>query len=411
LFWTDGQPEQTAGTNIHTDFRLDANGRLALVRLVGGQPQITDYLTWDGLGANVSYGSSPEGQGVFRSTLHTPSPGDTNIEPALAVFINEWMAINNGTDILDPADGIRDDWFELYNGEAQTVDLGGFFLTDDEFFPMKYRIPSNGQYRLPPGGFRLVWADNQTNQNSGNRADLHANFRLGGLFGAIRLYAPDGQTLVDAISYGPQTADISEGRYSDGASARTSMTHPTPRSNNAHPTYNTRPRLPVLPPQPVAPGQTITVNIRAFDPDVPPQLLTHALDAGPPGLQFNPGGMYRWIVPTNQPLGDYALDIHVTDNGVPPRTDSRTYIVSVRSLQVILGTPPPVIQYVGRLNGQATFTIATIPGRTYRALYKDDLNLPTWTQLDRVFVAANAIASLTDTTAVPQRFYVVVQLD
>ena len=43
--------------------------------------------------------------------------------------------------------------------------------------------------------------------------------------------------------------------------------------------------------------------------------------------------------------------------------------------------------------------------------YKDDLAAPDWLQLDRDFVAANPIASITDTLAGSQRFYVVVLLD
>jgi hypothetical protein len=44
-------------------------------------------------------------------------------------------------------------------------------------------------------------------------------------------------------------------------------------------------------------------------------------------------------------------------------------------------------------------------------LYTDDLNTSTWTQLGRDFVAANPYASLSDGSAVPQRFYRVQQLD
>jgi len=44
-------------------------------------------------------------------------------------------------------------------------------------------------------------------------------------------------------------------------------------------------------------------------------------------------------------------------------------------------------------------------------LYKDDVSAPAWTQLDRDFVAANPIASITDALSNPQRFYTVLQVD
>jgi hypothetical protein len=78
---------------------------------------------------------------------------------------------------------------------------------------------------------------------------------------------------------------------------------------------------------------------------------------------------------------------------------------------VVPGGPPPVIGSVFTVGGQATFTIETTPGRTYRVLYTDDLSTLIWTPLDRDFVAANPYASLTDGSAAPHRFYRVLQLD
>jgi hypothetical protein len=75
---------------------------------VNSEPQITDHLTWPTLGANVSYGGYPDGQLVRRFVLHTPTPGGTNREPPLQVFINEWLAINT-TGTREPADNMFDD--------------------------------------------------------------------------------------------------------------------------------------------------------------------------------------------------------------------------------------------------------------------------------------------------------------
>ena len=58
------------------------------------------------------------------------------------------------------------------------------------------------------------------------------------------------------------------------------------------------------------------INVTAIDPEVPEQTLTYEILSGPPGpvVQL---GRFRWLVPTNQPLGDYLIVLRVTDNGLP----------------------------------------------------------------------------------------------
>ena len=48
------------------------------MRVVGGSPQILDYLNYAGVAANESYGSVPDGQPFFRSVMFHPTPGATN---------------------------------------------------------------------------------------------------------------------------------------------------------------------------------------------------------------------------------------------------------------------------------------------------------------------------------------------
>jgi hypothetical protein len=114
------------------------------------------------------------------------------------------------------------------------VDLGGYFLTDRLTNQFQFAIPNNGHYTIPPFGYLLIWADNETNQNSLARADLHANFQLRQAGEDIGLFAPDG-TLVDGITFFGQTDNVSEGRYPSGTGAIYTMANPTPRSGNANP--------------------------------------------------------------------------------------------------------------------------------------------------------------------------------
>lgn len=407
LIWADGEIDESTASEWHTSFRLDYGGTLALVRPVGDGLQITDYLTWTDPGANISYGDFPDARPVFRSRLFHPTAGTTNLGHTVPLFINEWLA-RNTVGIRDPADSLLDDWIEIYNGSSQPINLGNYYVTDEADQPDKYRVPNNGQYVVPPRGYFLIWADDTPAQNAANRPDLHARFRLGGNSGYIGLIAPDGQTVIDQITYGSQTNDITQGRFSDGASQIYYTAKPTPRGPNSILGANTPPVFPFVPTQFAVPGQRFLINIRASDPEFPDQqTLTYSIDSGPSAVEVNSSGFFRWIVATNQTPGDFLVTVRVTDNGVPSRFGTVTFTMSIRaSVTTTTLAPAPTLHTIVAPNGQATFTIVTTPGHTYRVLYKDDLGSSApWLQLDRDFAAANPYASITDFITSSQRFY------
>jgi hypothetical protein len=106
IVWMDGEPGETSGAQLHTSFRLNSTtGTVALVRIVASKPQITDYLTYSGLGANLSYGSVPDGQPFQRQVLYVTTPGANNFAAPVSLFINEWLA-GNTNNIADPRTAI-----------------------------------------------------------------------------------------------------------------------------------------------------------------------------------------------------------------------------------------------------------------------------------------------------------------
>ncbi|MBI2929016.1 MAG: lamin tail domain-containing protein, partial [Verrucomicrobia bacterium] len=158
----------------------------------------------------------------------------TNRGPAslLPVVINEWMADNAGPGgLADPADGLFQDWFELFNPNATPVDLRGYFLTDDLANPTKFSIPTNTV--IAGRGFLLVWADENGSQNSPTNADLHANFKLTGSGETLGIFAPDGFSPQHTVVFGPQFENVSQGLFPDGAIGSIHfMTNWTPRAAN-----------------------------------------------------------------------------------------------------------------------------------------------------------------------------------
>jgi hypothetical protein len=155
------------------------------------------------------------------SQLPVYSPQDS-----IFLYVNELMA-SNDTTVADEA-GDYDDWIEIYNLGLAPVDLEGFYLTDDPADPTAWALPDTS---ISAGGYLLVWADDEPAEGP-----LHATFRLSGSGEYVALYHPDGATLVDSVTFGAQTVDVSYGRFPDGSPSWVSMSVPTPGASNTVPT-------------------------------------------------------------------------------------------------------------------------------------------------------------------------------
>jgi len=144
-----------------------------------------------------------------------------------SLVINEFMADNLNT-IADP-NGEFDDWIELYNPTSNSIPLSGKYLTDkkDNLAKWKFKDPN---LFLAPNEYLLVWCDEDSGQ-----VGFHTNFKLSATGEFIALVENDGVTIIDSISFGVQTVDISYGRQTDAGNNWIFMT-PTPGTTN-NPTY------------------------------------------------------------------------------------------------------------------------------------------------------------------------------
>jgi hypothetical protein len=230
---------------------------------------------------------------------------------------------------------------------------------------------------------------------------LHANFNLRAAGEAIGLFSPDG-TQIDSVTFTNQVDDISEGRYVDGAPAIYVMTTPTPRGPNTLGGGNNSP--PILDPiadRFISAGQAVSFTAVAHDPDAG-QTLTFSLAPGfPAGATIHPSsGQFLWTTGAGQSPGANSITVRVTDNGVPQQSATQGFIITV--------APPPSVNISGNV---VSLSFPTIPGKTYRIEFKNDLNNPAWTPLVTT-VAAGSTLPATDTLgANRQRFYHIVQLD
>ena len=400
IIWADGEPGESTGSELHTSFRLAAgSGTVALVRVVEGQPQVLDYLTYTGVGPGLTYGDYPDGQPFNRVTMRDATPGSTNIARPFNLYINEWLAGNTNT-LVDAADGKYEDWFEIYNPGTNAVDLGGLWLGDSS--NSRFQVPTNGQYQVPAGGHLLVWADNEPNQNSPTR-DLHVNFQLGKAADSITLYAADKSTIIDSVSFTNQADNISQGRYPDGSLDIFVLAPWTPREANLIPGANSAPVLAPIGTKTATLGQTLSFTLTATDAQAGQTLTYSILSGAPAGATLTTAGLFTWHTAFSLVPSTNHVTVQVADNGAPMMTDTETF--------TLIGLPPPPT--IGVSGNQITIGFQTIPGKTYRVEYQDNLNAAVWQRLsNQDYVAAGASLVVQDNIgANPQRFYRIVQID
>jgi hypothetical protein len=121
------------------------------------------------------------------------------------IGINEFITSNKNI-VTDPS-GDYDDAIELINLTNDTINLLGYYLSDDTNFITKWPFPDTF---ILPNAFLVVWCDDEITQPG-----LHANFRLSTNGEAIILVSPL-LTILERIVYPDQSSNVSFGKYPDG---------------------------------------------------------------------------------------------------------------------------------------------------------------------------------------------------
>lgn len=144
------------------------------------------------------------------------------------LFINEFMASNDFC--CTDENGDYDDWIEIYNPGPDSVDIGGWYISDDLADVTAWQIPASNPEltAIAPQDYLLLWADKESEQGI-----LHVDIKLSADGEAIALAAPSG-AVIDQIVFEEQQTDISFGRLPDGGTDWESFMNPTPGSANSN---------------------------------------------------------------------------------------------------------------------------------------------------------------------------------
>ena len=124
------------------------------------------------------------------------------------VLISEFMAANDDT--LVDGDGNYSDWVELLNTDSNSVDLAGWYLSDDTNDLQKWTFPATN---IAAGGYLVVFASGQEATGYVDSLGyLHTTFKLSADGEDVILTRADGVTVEHAIAgYPGQDDDISYG--------------------------------------------------------------------------------------------------------------------------------------------------------------------------------------------------------
>jgi hypothetical protein len=153
---------------------------------------------------------------------------------------------------------------------------------------------------------------------------------------------------------------------------------------------NTAPVMGAILDQAVYANTPLNFTASATDTDQPPQTLTFSLGAGAPtGASITPGGVFTWTPTDTQAPSTNIITVTVTDNGMPPLSDTNTLLLFVMQAMRITD--------VSRVGNAATLTWNSQAGQTYRVLYKNSLTETRWQQLGQDILAGGPTTSVTDT--------------
>ena len=122
--------------------------------------------------------------------------------------INEFVASNS--EGLRDSNGIAADWIEIFNDSEDSVNIGGFYLTDNARNLTRWQFPS--PTTIAAQGYLIVFADSTLTPPVSGK-ELHANFSLSKDGEYLALVDRDGSTIIHeyAEKFPVQYSDISYG--------------------------------------------------------------------------------------------------------------------------------------------------------------------------------------------------------
>ena len=295
IFWIDDDYDNlnSQGPSHNAGFALDSDGEMILLTAPDGLT-IIDSTSFPEMARDVSWGRSCDGcpQWQYFNNV-TFDDNNFEIQDNDLLFINEVQPINTVT--FDDLENEFDPWFEIYNPNSFQVNLANYSLSINGGAPWTIANTRPARTVIPPGGFMLVWCDNDLTDDVN-----HSPLTLPVEGASIQLVGPDGSSIIDTYSYPATTADHSNGRASDGAASSLEFFTPTPTVTN---------QLIVIQPENIVINELLAANQNGITDNVG-ELEDWIEIYNPNNFPVNLSGYYfsddpevrnKWVVPSSYP--------------------------------------------------------------------------------------------------------------
>ncbi|MFK8100917.1 MAG: CotH kinase family protein [Saprospiraceae bacterium] len=232
------------------------------------------------------------------------------------VLINEYSASN--LRVFQDNYQKTEDWVELHNTSASSVNLEGWRLSDKVNKPAKWIIPAG--VTIPANGFIRIWCSGRDEVSLTN---YHSNFKLSQTkAGEVLMLSQPDSTVVDQIPLALTLMEHSRCRATDGGNDWMVCTSPTlSQSNNAAPKYIGYTNTPTISLEGGFYNGTQTVSIQNNEPN---SVLHYTLDGSAP-VVTSPTYTGPISISSTQVLK--AKSFSNDNNILPGKIDFQTYFI------------------------------------------------------------------------------------
>ncbi|MHB1315459.1 MAG: lamin tail domain-containing protein [Christensenellales bacterium] len=242
LVFLSGKDRREADGELHTGFRLSTND--AVLMLTNLEAMESDTVTLpETLMDNVSYGRSAQDP-VKWLYYAQPTPQQDNTTKGFDDILHvtaldeDGLWINEVSAVAKVKSG-KLDWIEIANGGSKSVNLSGYYLSDDPDEPCKWKIPS---IAVAAGGYAVIYTSGASAEQKGNVAA----FGLSPAGEELVFSSPDGNVL-DVFATGSQKTSVTSGRATgDYTGERVFFTSATPGAANNSPMLSAYAAQPVF---------------------------------------------------------------------------------------------------------------------------------------------------------------------
>jgi len=179
------------------------------------------------------------------------------------VVVNEYSAANYS----DWAQGggwssIYEDWLEFYNPSGSAVNISGYWLSDDVANPMKWEIPAGTS--VPANGYFTLLLSGTGEYDAAYLGYVNTNFKVTQTAGEDIVFSDTDGSILESYDFattGPNQANHSFGRETNGGANWVIFTNPSNNASNSGPSGTGYAPLPVMDMQAGYYGSPISVEI------------------------------------------------------------------------------------------------------------------------------------------------------